>query len=120
MVLADEVTHHLTRHDVVAGPLTVREQIDENVEMAVGEEVLALLVQDPLLRPVPRSLALDGDGSRGAGIRDDHVDPTGVAQRDGGDQATAGEFGGNEVFARDACEEGGGTQDWVCRSSREV
>jgi len=43
--------------------------------------------------------ALNGHGSGRVGIRGDDIDAPGVAQRDGRDEATAGQFGGDEILA---------------------
>lgn len=79
--------------------------------MIFGKERLALLSQNPLPLFLARGFALNGNRFCRVLVCNHNVDAASVSERDGSDKPTAGEFGGNEVFARDASEEGCGAHE---------
>lgn len=94
--------HDLARYDVVSRPFKFRTQLNKDVKVALRDELLGLFRDDPALLGVPGSLALDRDGSLSLRVSGQDIDAAGVAHRDRGDEAPAGEFSRDKVFAGNA------------------
>ena len=94
--------HILAGDDMIGGAFGFSTELHEHVVMVLGGEVLRLVGQDPALVLIPGALALDRDGPLGLSVGSQDIDATGVAHRDRGDEAPAGEFSRDKVFAGDA------------------
>ena len=102
MAVGHVLRHILARYDVVGGAFGLSTELHEHVVMVLGGEVLRLVGQDPALVLISGALALDRDGPLGLRVGSKDIYAAGVAHRDRGDEAPAGEFSRDEVFAGNA------------------
>ena len=79
----------------------------EHVKVVLGDELLALFVQEPFASRSLARLALNGDRPGAILIGGEGVDCSCVSERDRGDVAHPGKLGGDEILARHACQDRG-------------
>ena len=99
MAVGHVLRHILAGDDVVGGAFGFNAKLHEHVVMVLGGEVLSLVGQDPALVLILGALALNRDGPLGLCVGGQDIDAAGVAHRDRGDEAPAGELSRYEVFA---------------------
>jgi hypothetical protein len=90
VIIGNESGDHFARNDVKAWSTVRTTEHDENVEVARGMVVLALLAQDPRFLPNLIRFALNSDRRGRRRIGGEDVDAAGVAERDRGDVAAPG------------------------------